>query len=131
MMFDSKKYGSLLVTTLPQVIETEKELARVEKIIGNLLRKGDKISPEEDKLLDWLSNLVEEYEDKHYPFPESAPNEILKFLMEQNDYKQKDIVHIFGSSGITSEVGNGKRAISKAQAKKLAGFFKISVELFI
>lgn len=51
--------------------------------------------------------------------------------MEENNYKQKDIVHIFGSSGITSEVVGGKRSISKAQAKKLAEFFNVSVDLFI
>jgi HTH-type transcriptional regulator/antitoxin HigA len=45
--------------------------------------------------------------------------------------KQSDLLHIFGSSGIASEVFNGKRAISKAQAKKLAEHFKVSVELFI
>ena len=63
--------------------------------------------------------------------PEVSPNEILKFLMEQKDLKQSDLLHIFGSSGITSEVVNGKRSISKAQAKKLAGYFKVSVKLFI
>ena len=51
--------------------------------------------------------------------------------MEQRDLKQNNLLHIFGSSGITSEVVNGKRSISKAQAKKLAEFFKVSVELFI
>ena len=51
--------------------------------------------------------------------------------MEENGYKQSDLRHVFGSSGIASEVVNGKRSISKAQAKKLAEFFKVSIELFI
>ena len=58
-------------------------------------------------------------------------NEFLKYLMEENGLKQSDLLHIFGSSGIASEVVNGKRAISKTQAKKLAEHFKVSVELFI
>lgn len=119
------------MTALPQVIETKKELERVEGIIGNLLKKGESISPEEDKLLDLLSNLVEEYEEEHFLFPKVPPNEIVRFLIEQNDLKQNDLLDVFGSSGITSEVVNGKRSISKAQAKKLASFFKVSVELFI
>ncbi len=130
-MFDSKKYGSLLMSTLPQVIESEEELDRVEAIITTLLRKGENISPEEDKLLDLLSDLVEAYEDEHYPIEKSPPNEMLKFIMEQRDYRQKDLLHIFGSSGIASEVINDKRSISKTQAKKLAEFFNVSVELFI
>ncbi len=129
--FNPEKYGALLMSALPQVIENQKELKRAEEIIDKLLSKGENLSPEEERLLDLISDLIEKYEDEHYPFPEVAPNEVLKFLMEQNDYKQKDMVHIFGSSGIASEVVNGKRSISKAQAKKLAEFFKVSVELFI
>lgn len=119
------------MTTLPQVIENEQELERAEKIIDGLLSKGENLSPEEEKLLELVSDLVERYEDEHYPMPESSPNEVLKFLMEDRDLKQSDLISIFGSSGITSEVVNGKRSISKAQAKKLAEFFKVSVELFI
>ena len=129
--FNPEKYGALLMSALPQVIESEAELERAEEIINGLLSKGENLSPEEEKLLDLVSDLVEKYEDEHYPFPEVAPNEILKFLMEENGYKQSDLRHVFGSSGIASEVVNGKRSISKAQAKKLAEFFKVSVELFI
>ena len=129
--FNPEKYGALLMSALPQVIESEVELDRAEEIINRLLSKGENLSPEEEKLLDLVSDLLEKYEDEHYPFPEVAPNEILKFLMAENDYKQSDLLHVFGSSGIASEVVNGKRSISKAQAKKLAEFFKVSVELFI
>jgi HTH-type transcriptional regulator/antitoxin HigA len=130
-MFDSKKYGALLTEALPQVIENDAELERIESIITKLLNKGEKISPEEDKLLDLLSDLVESYEDEHYPIPKAEPNEILKMLMYEHDLKQSDLLDIFGSSGIASEVVNGKRSISKTQAKKLAERFKVSVELFI
>ena len=130
-MLDEKIYGSLLVKTLPKVIETEEECLRVEKIVGDLLKKGDNLSPEEDKLLDLLSDLIENYEDKVYPIEDAPPVEMLKFLMRENNLKQGDLLHVFGSSGIASEVVGGKRSISKAQAKKLAEFFKVSVELFI
>lgn len=129
--FNPEKYGVLLMTALPQVIENEEEYKRAEKIIDTLLSKGERLSPEEEKLLDLVSDLVERYEDEHYPMPEVAPNEVLKFLMEQRNLKQSDLLHIFGSSGIASEVVNGKRSISKAQAKKLAEYFKVSVEHFI
>jgi HTH-type transcriptional regulator / antitoxin HigA len=129
--FNPEKYGALLKVVLPQVIENEDELLRVEGIINGLLKKGNSLSPEEDRLLDLLSNLVEEYEEEYYAIPDSSPNEILKFLMEANNLKQKDLLKIFGSSGIVSEVINGKRSISKTQAKKLAKYFKVSVEAFI
>ncbi len=131
---DEKKYGNLLMSVLPSVIVNDEELERMTEEIDRLITKDIKqgsLSPEEDRLLELLSVLVEEYEDKHYPIPDASPNEVLRFLMEQKDLKQSDLLPIFGSSGITSEVVNGKRSISKAQAKKLAEFFKISVELFI
>jgi hypothetical protein len=43
--------------------------------------------------------------------------------MEQNDLRQADLVEIFGSRERVSEVVNGKRAISKSQAKALGEFF--------
>ncbi len=130
-MFDEKKYGALLMTTLPRVIENEQELEAMENVISQLLSKGENISPEEEKLLILVSNLVEDYEDEMYPIPDVSPNEVLKHLIEENDLKQKDLLPIFGSSGIASEVINGKREISKTHAKKLAEFFNTSVELFI
>jgi HTH-type transcriptional regulator/antitoxin HigA len=131
---DEQKYGKLLMQTLPSVITSDAELERLTKEVDRLMTKGikeDDLSPEEVKLLELLAVLIEQYEDEHYPMPDIPPHETLKFLMEEKGYKQKDVVHIFGSSGITSEVVNGKRSISKAQAKKLAEFFGVSVELFI
>ncbi|MEG4306995.1 hypothetical protein [Microcoleus sp. D3_18a_C4] len=51
--------------------------------------------------------------------------------MESSGTCQADLVGIIGSSGVVSEVVNGKRAISKAQAKALGDYFKISRSLFI
>jgi len=51
--------------------------------------------------------------------------------MEQNDLRQADWVSIFGSRGRVSEVVNGEPTISKAQAKALVEFYKVSPEVFI
>jgi len=131
---DDKKYGNLLVSILPSVITNDNDLERLTQEIDRLITKDIKqgeLSPEEDRLLELLSVLVEEYEDKHYPIPELLPHQTLKFLIEDHGLKQSDLLPVFGSSGIASEVVNGKRSISKAQAKKLAEFFKVSVDLFI
>ena len=42
-----------------------------------------------------------------------------------------DLIGIIGSSGVVSEVVNGKRTISREQAKSLGKFFKLSPALFI
>ncbi len=51
--------------------------------------------------------------------------------MEARDLKQKDVTHLFGSSGRASEAINGLRPISKQQAKALAAFFHVSTDLFL
>lgn len=131
---DRKKYGALLMKHVPAVISNDAELEDMISEIDRLMSKGIRsggLSPEEESLLELLSLLVEAYEDIHYPIPEVSPNDTLKFLMEDRGLKQSDLLSVFGSSGIASEVINGKREISKAQAKKLAEFFKVSVGLFI
>ncbi|HLG16092.1 MAG TPA: transcriptional regulator [Blastocatellia bacterium] len=129
--FDQRKYVRLLARAAPAVIRTEAECRRVEDEIGKLLRKGEKLTPEEERLLDLLSALVERYEDETEDFPNSPPHRIVRFLMDHNDLQQIDLVKIFGSSGRVSEVINGKRGISKTQAKALGDFFKVSPEIFI
>lgn len=132
---DKTEYGRLLIRTLPFVISNDEELEQMTEEVNRLMSKGirndDNLSPEEDALLELLVVLIETYEDEHYPIPDVSPNDALKFFMENRGLKQIDLLPVFGSSGITSEVVNGKRSISKAQAKKLAEFFKVSVELFI
>jgi len=129
---DTKKYGRLLARTLPALIETEREYKRMLAEIERLMDKGDRLSPEEDKLLELLAKLVEDFEEKRYPIPEARPNEVLQELMRQRGLRQRDLVHLLGSSrGTTSEVINGKRSISRTQARALADYFHVSVDVFL
>jgi HTH-type transcriptional regulator/antitoxin HigA len=130
--FDLRKYSRLVSKAAPLVIETKDEFERADAEIGRLLKKGyNNLSIEERRLLALLSRLIEDYEDRTFPVPDSPPHQTLQFLMEQNDLRQADLVPVFGSRGRVSEVVNGKRAISKTQAKALGEFFKVSPELFI
>lgn len=130
--FNPQKYGELLAQTLPSVIETEEENEHFLEIVNRLMSKGEgNLSPEEEKLFCLLVRLIEEFEEEAYPMGNSTPRDMLLFLMEQQDLKQTDLLEVFGSKGIVSEVVNGKRAISKTHAKRLAEKFKVSAELFI
>jgi HTH-type transcriptional regulator/antitoxin HigA len=42
-----------------------------------------------------------------------------------------DLVDVFGSRAVVSQVLSGKREISKAHARRLAERFRLSVEAFI
>jgi HTH-type transcriptional regulator/antitoxin HigA len=129
---DQGKYRRLLSRTLPGVIETEAENERLLGEIEKLLDKGEgNLTPEEDKLLALMVRLVEDYEQEHYHIKDAAPHEVLRELMQARGLRQRDLISIFGSSGYTSDVVNGKRGISKEQAKRLGEFFHVSLEAFI
>ena len=130
---DERKYKRVLSRAMPVLIETEAEYDRTIEEIDRLMTKGISkgLSPEEDRLLKLLAKLVEDYEEENHPIHEAPPNEVLKHLMEVRGVRQKDLLSIFGSDGTASEVVNGKRGISKTQAKALAEYFGVSVELFI
>ena len=127
-----RRYARLLAQRLPTVMRTEEENEEMLAAIWELMRKGeDKLSPEELALLELMSVLVERFEEEHYPIPDSPPHRILQHLMDSRNAKQADLVPILGGRGRVSELVNGKRAISKAQAKALADFFHVSAELFL
>ena len=60
-----------------------------------------------------------------------TPRDVLLHLIEVREIKQVELVGIIGSKGVVSEVVNGKRAISKAQAKVLGEFFNVNPSVFI
>ena len=125
------KYGRLLSKTLPAVIKTEEENDRAILLVEKLLEKGDKISIEENTLLDLLWGLIADFEEKFYQPRDASPQEVLLELMNARGLKQTDLVSVLGSKSRVSEVLSGKRELSKSQIKSLSEFFKVSVELFI
>ena len=129
--FNADKYKELLLQYQPKLIRTEEENARALAIVEELMHRSNR-TPEEDELYDLLIALIEKFEQEYYlPGRSSTPSSILQFLMEQRSVKQADLVGIIGSKGVVSEVVNGKREISKSQAKALGEFFQVDPGLFI
>ena len=123
-------YVQLLAKYQPKVIETEEENDRALSIANELEHKDNR-TIEEDKILELLITLIEKFEEEQYPIPKGTPHSMLLHLMEAGGIKQENLVGVIGSRGVVSEVVNGKRSISKAQAKALAEFFSVEVGLFI
>jgi len=130
---DVKRYGRLLAKAVPRVIATEAEHERALAIVESLMEKGERhMTPEEDALLDLLTNLIRDYEASGYaPRPRSTPREMVAFLLEQRGLQPSDLWPVIGSKGRVSEILAGKRGISKGQAKKLAEFFCVRADLFL
>ncbi len=128
---DPKRYGRLLASKLPSVIRTEEENERLVAELEQLDRHHAKLTPEEREYAELLTVLIEAFEDANYALESSTPDSRLRSLMEEHGLRQRDLLEVFGSRGIASEVVSGKRAISKAQAKKLAEIFHVPADLFL
>lgn len=131
LVIDNRKYARVLAKVLPRVITTDKENERTLSEVEKLMDKGEQRTAEEDAALDLMVRLIKDYEAEHHPLPNPSPHEMLVYLMEQRGLKQADLVPIFKSRGYVSDVVNAKRSISKAHARQLAEFFKISADVFI
>jgi HTH-type transcriptional regulator/antitoxin HigA len=77
-----------------------------------------------------LTLLIENFEDNAYALKPAHPREILLELMKANSLKQKDMLDVFGTPSIVSEVLNGKRGLTIEHIKKLSRRFHVSPEVF-
>lgn len=129
--FNSLENGRLLSKALPTIIRTEEENERALAVVEKLFAKGDDLTSDENALLDLLVKLISDCEEEYYPIRDATPQKILVEMMAACGLKQKDLTEVYGSKSRGSEAISGKRKISKSQAKALAQFFNLSVELFI
>jgi HTH-type transcriptional regulator / antitoxin HigA len=84
----------------------------------------------ETKLIELLLVLVKDFEARHYPVQASGPLDVIRHLMEENHLRQKDLVDVFLTESIVSDVLNGKRDLTKDHIRKLSARFGVSPALF-
>jgi HTH-type transcriptional regulator/antitoxin HigA len=77
-----------------------------------------------------LTVLIEEYEAKHDPVPETEPRAIVRHLMEAHHLRQKDLLDVFGTESIVSDVLRGKRELTKQHIRRLSERFHVSPAVF-
>jgi HTH-type transcriptional regulator/antitoxin HigA len=82
-------------------------------------------------MADLLTLLIEDFEEKHYTLKAASPVEVLNELMLANNLKQKDLVDVFGTPSIVSEVLHGKRQLITEHIRRLSRRFHVSPEVFI
>jgi len=84
-------------------------------------------TPQMDEL-EVLTTLVEAYETQHYAIDAPDPIEAIKFRMEQEGLKQKDLVAIVGSKSRVSEILNKKRKLTIEMIRNLHKQLHIPIE---
>ena len=100
-------------------------LKRIQEIF--YAKKG---TPEAEEI-EILTILIEEYEDKRFIIPDSDPMDIIRFVMDQNDLKQSDLIGILGDKTNVSKVLNRKRLLTLQMIRKFSKTFHIPTDLLI
>jgi HTH-type transcriptional regulator/antitoxin HigA len=130
-LLNERQYRKLLDVTLPVAIRTEEEHHRLLGAAAALMDKPeDEMSEEQGRLLELLSILIDEYESRAQPLPKAQPHMMLAHLLEEKNMKPSDLWAVLPKSRV-SEILNGKRSISKAQARQLAELLRVPVDLFV
>ncbi len=113
----------------PKVIKTEVEhaeaLARLEQLFN--AKPG---TPEGDEF-ELLAVLIEQFEKVAFPIGHPTPVEAIKFRMEQQGLKNKDLIPFLGSASKVSEVLSGQRSLSLSMIRNLVNGLGIPAEVLI
>lgn len=123
---------AVLDFTKPHVLRSAKEYKAAVAEIDRLLDDDPRRGTQDYDRLEFLSVLVEAYEDAHDPIDDSGtPREIVAFMLEQHGMTRADLVPILGSKSRVSEFFSGKRALSVSQMKGLREELGIPADLLL
>ncbi len=103
----------------------EAALARIRELMGAQLN-----TPAGDEL-DVLTDLVEHYEDKHYPVDKPTAVNAIEFRMDQAGLTRRDLVPLIGSRQKVSDVLTGKRDITISMARALHKHLGIPADILL
>lgn len=113
----------------PKLIKTNSEyeaaLERIDAIFD--AKPGTSLGDE----FELLTTLVELYEEKHFPIDLPDPVSAIKFRMEQEGLKAKDLIPYIGSASKVSEVLSGTRSLSLTMIRKLVSELGIPAEVLL
>lgn len=124
--------GELLDFSMPHVLRDEAEYERAVVEIDALLDADPREGSRDHERLEFLSVLVEDYEDRHVPIGEDVTaQEAVDFMLEQKGLDRSDLAGWMGGRSRVSEFFSGKRALSKRQIETLRERLGLSADLLL
>ena len=125
------EYKQLIADVPPKVIHREKENRFYLGKIEEMNARWDDLTKAERDLYETLAVLIEDFEKKTYPSRAASPIEAIQELMAANGLRQKDLVGVFETASVASEVLKGKRSLTTEHVRRLGKRFKVSPALFL
>ena len=124
--------ADILDFTKPHVLRNEEEYDCAVAEIDTLLDTDPQPGTEAYERLEFLSVLVQAYEDTHLPaYDQSTPQEVVDFMLGQKGLCRDDLAKWLGSSRQTAEFFKGIRSLSIEQIGALRAHLGIPADLLI
>jgi len=122
---------ALLDFSRPHVLKNDEEyeaaIAEIERLVDEDVEAG---SDGYDQL-EFLSVLVEHFEDERYPMGAVTPQQAVAFMLEQKGLDRSDLDEVMGGKSRVSEFLNGKRELSKSQIQGLRRLLGIPADILL
>jgi HTH-type transcriptional regulator/antitoxin HigA len=127
--------AALLDFSTPHVLRTRREYQAAVREVDALLdadaRRG---TPEGDRL-EFLSVLVQAYENEHDPIEQyeagGTPQSVVDFMLDQRGMARAALAPVMGGSSRVSDFFTGKRRLSLGQIERLRDLLGIPADLLI
>ena len=113
------------------LIKNDDELKTAGREFDRLMDLGDDRTPYEEDMYDLLALVIEYYESLRFPRVETDPIRQIKFAMDQQNLRQRDMIKYFGSRSRASEVLNYKRKLTLKMMRKLHKGIGIPLEILV
>lgn len=127
----AKAWATLQQHAVLRPIRNQADFKRVHALTDALADEvGDDESHPLFSMLELTMELIQRWEEEHVAIPDAEPREVLRYLLDENDLKQKDLQDV-ASPTLISDILAGRREISKVLAKKLAARFNVNVSAFL
>ncbi len=112
-------------------LESENHYRMALKKVSELMKLRPKRGSAEGSEMDMLVTLIEAYESLHVPMQISDPIAFLKYKMEQDNLKQKDLIPYIGDKTKVSKVLNHRQELTVAMIQRLSKGLNIPVNFLI
>jgi HTH-type transcriptional regulator / antitoxin HigA len=113
----------------PRVITSETQYDKYAEVLHALVMEKNH-TLETRYYVQLLTVLIEAWDNAEHAIENASPVEVLQTLIAANNLKQKDLVPVFGTESIVSEVLKGKRKLTAEHIGRLSKRFKVSPAVF-
>lgn len=115
----------------PRIIKTDSEYNEMLEEVESLIALNPDPGTDEAERLDLISLLIENYETEKFHIELPDPLEAIKFRMDQQGLRQRDLIPFIGSKSKVSEVLAGKRPLTVSMIRALNEGLGVPAEVLL